>query len=776
MRDYPVSRPWLTICMLVFVALTISTGAARLGFDSSYSAFFDPDDRQRVAYQSVRDTFDASDSLLFLLEGSDPLFTVAGVEALQDLVGRAEGVPYSLRVEALTNWQHVQNLGGEVHVMDLLPAGKVDADSVAVARAVVLDRPELIGRLVSADGRIAAVNVTVRPRGDPLAAAAMMVEEARAIAAGFEVDYPGSRVHVSGIVAMNHAFAEATVLDWSTLIPLLLVTLLVLLAWFLGSWRASVATGVIMALSVSVAMGVGGWFGIKLDSATAISPLIIATLATAGAVHVLRVCLSVPHEPGGRGKAWRTALNTIRQPIWVSAITTALGMLSFNVSDVPPFRNLGNLVATGVITAAVLNLYLLPALMCVFNERHRPRRSRLTMNVANMVSWLRPRSQLVLVIGGLGLAVATAGTVRLVANDDFVDYFSERLAFRQAAEFQDAHFGGLYDIELELESLTDTGIHDPRYLSELQAFGVWLRAQPEVRHVSLWSDPMMRAAVAMHRSNLALESAEGVTGSAAIADDLLPTSAEEAAQLGLLLELSLPQGHSLSNVMRADEGATRGFVVYGNLSGTQMLEQEARVLAWLAENASTIKVRHGSINLMFSHLGPRNWNQMMFGTAIAITIISALVAMQLRSVSIGLVALLINAVPIAAAFGLWGWMVGDVSLSLSTAAAMTFGVVVDDSIHLLFWYRRSRRDGGDRVDAVQVALERAGGAVLITTVVICAGFAVLSFSAFSLDAHLARITVLIVAVAGVVDLVLLPALLLARGKGEARDWKDRLPG
>ena len=53
------------------------------------------------------------------------------------------------------------------------------------------------------------------------------------------------------------------------------------------------------------------------------------------------------------------------RPVFLTSLTTAIGFLSLNFSDSPPFRQLGNLVAFGVLCAFVYSTVLLPALLSV---------------------------------------------------------------------------------------------------------------------------------------------------------------------------------------------------------------------------------------------------------------------------------------------------------------------------------------------------------------------------------------------------------------------------
>ena len=112
-------------------------------------------------------------------------------------------------------------------------------------------------------------------------------------------------------------------------------------------------------------------------------------------------------------------------------------------------------------------------------------------------------------------------------------------------------------------------------------------------------------------------------------------------------------------------------------------------------------------------------------------------------------------------FGIWGLAVGEVGLSLSVVTSMTLGIVVDDTVHFLTKYRRARSElGRSPPDAVRYAFVTVGRALLTTSLVLVAGFLVLSLSSFELNAGMGLLTALVIALALVADFFLLPPLLM----------------
>ena len=306
----------------------------------------------------------------------------------------------------------------------------------------------------------------------------------------------------------------------------------------------------------------------------------------------------------------------------------------------------------------------------------------------------------------------------------------------------------MYSLDYSLASIEPGGITDPGYLADAAAFAEWYRAQPETIHVSVITDTFRRLNMSMHGDDPA--------------EYRLPDNRELAAQYLLLYEISLPFGHDLNNQIDVDKSATRMTVTTQTLSSNEVIALNRRALHWQTDHAPNIVPAESSgTTLMFANLGRRNIIAMLVGTTIALVGISFVLIFALRSLRVGLTSLVPNLVPGALGFGIWGLAVGQVGVSLSMVTAMTLGIVVDDTVHFLSKYQRARRElGHTSPDAVRVAFRTVGAALLTTSLVLVAGFVVISLSSFELNSDMGRLTALVIALALVADFLLLPPLLM----------------
>jgi predicted RND superfamily exporter protein len=435
-------------------------------------------------------------------------------------------------------------------------------------------------------------------------------------------------------------------------------------------------------------------------------------------------------------------------PVMLTSLTTSIGFLTMNFSEVPPFNHLGNIVAIGVMVSFVLAVTFLPAVMSLLPLRvrvHHEKGDRLMMWLGDFVVANRKK----LLPGMLVLVIVLAAFVpRNELNDVFVKYFDHSIPFRVATDFTLENLTGMYVMDYSLESGEAGGISEPGFLREVEAFANWYRQQPETIHVNVLTDIMKRLNRNMHADN----------------DEYhrLPGQRDLSAQYLLLYEMSLPYGLDLNNQINVDKSATRMVVTLQTLSTNQMLDLERRADQWLAENASFISNAPASgPTLMFAHIGKRNIISMLTGTTVALVLISMILIFALRSIRLGLTSMVPNLVPAIMGFGLWGLFVGEVGLALSVVTTMTLGIVVDDTVHYMSKYRRARVEKGYSPEAaVRYAFTSVGRALLVTSIVLVAGFLVLALSGFKLNSGMGLLTALVIALALVADFLLLPPLLM----------------
>lgn len=801
---------WIIIISCLVGVMLATSGGRFLSFTNNYRVFFSQENPQLKAFDALERMYTKNDNVMFIVTPKNgDVFTKKTLSVIEELTKQAWQLPYSIRVDSISNFQHTLSEGDDLIVQDLVEdAENLSNQDIQRIKETAMREPLLKNKLIAKTAAVTGVNATIQlPGKDETKEVPAVVAKARAIMTDFNKRYPDIEIRLNGMVMMNNAFSEASQQDmqklvlpsfilmiivlgmlikdlskpWYSLIvlfatlgatifimvtfftkgsqllpaglmkPLTFIVLLLPFAWYLLFMRllpGTASTFLIILFSIMAAMGLGGYVGFPLTPPSMSAPTIILTVAIANCVHILVTFLHDMRIGKNKYESIVESLRVNLQPVFLASVTTAIGFLSMNFSDAPPFQHLGNFVAFGVVVSFILSVTFLPAvisLLPVNVKQIDTDKDRAMEKFGNFVV----TNQRKLMIGmGIAIVALISFLPKNQLNDVFVEYFDESVTFRANSDYMIKNLTGLYIIDYSLGAGEAGGVSNPEYQSEIAAFADWYRQQPETIHVNVFTDIMKRLNKNMHADDPAWYKT--------------PDSRELSAQYLLLYEMSLPYGLDLNNQINVNKSATRMTVTLKTISSNEIIALENRAQAWLKEHTSDIKNADGSgPTVMFAHIGKRNIVSMLTGTSVALVLISMILIFALRSFKIGFISLLPNLVPAAMGFGLWGILVGEVGLALSIVTGMTLGIVVDDTVHFLSKYLRARREKGfSAEDAVRYAFSHVGRALVTTSVILVAGFSVIAQSSFELNSSMGLLTAIVIVFALAADLLFLPALLI----------------
>ena len=746
---------WLVIAVGLALSMLAASGGQFLAFTTDYRAFFDASNPQLKAFETMQETYDQSDNVMMVVTPKDgKVFSPQTLASVQWLTEEAWQFPYSTRVDSITNHQHTEAVEDDLNVADLVlePFELSEADLQRIQQ-IAVDEPLLVNRLINPAATVSGVNIVIQLPGESLEEIPEVAAFARDLQARMEAKDPNISIALTGMVMFNNAFGESSKNDMSTLVPLMFLVVILMLGFMLRSAWATFATVTIIFMSIATAMGLFGWSGFKLTPPTASAPTIILTMAVADAVHLLVSFFWEMRHGKDKHQAMIESIRVNAMPIFITSLTTAMGFLSMNFSEVPPLAHLGNIVAVGVVVAWILSVSFLPALTVVLpikvKMQEKDKHTAMTALGDFVVHKRKPLLWGMLAASLLFISFVPKNQI----NDEFVEYFAPSVEFRADSDYASDNLIGPYTIEYSFQSPESGGIAEPAFLATVDAFVKHLYTYDEVAHVFSLSDTMKRLNKNMHGDDATKK--------------VLPDNRDLAAQYLLLYEMSLPYGLDLNNQIDVDKSATRVTVTTINMSTNQVLALEQSVDEWVSTHGTGLEVIAASPTLMFAHIGKRNAYSLLGGSGIALIAISIVLIFALRSLKIGLLSLIPNLLPAGIAFGIWGLISGEVGMAVSIVVGMTMGIVVDDSVHFLSKYLRARREKGlSAADACRYAFNQVGQALVVTTLVLCCGFAILALSTFRMNGDMGLVTAITIAVALIVDFFLLPPLLMWLDKGE----------
>ncbi len=747
--DSVTKRPILVIVICLLAIVASSYGAKNLVFNGDYKVFFEKDNPQRVAFENMQSIYTKNETASIVITNKDgSVFNPTSLKLIADMTEEAWQTPLSSRIDSLTNFQHTWSEDDDLVVEQLVrDADSISNDEIQRIKNIALQEPNLVDRLVSKSGEAAIISITVLlPDGDKSAANAEISHFIWDMTEKYKAIYPNHEFYHSGLVFMNVAFETEAKKDAQTLVPLMFLVIILLLWVLLRTLLGTVATTLVVITSIATTMGVSGWLGFTLTTATVNVPTLVMTLAVADCVHVVASMLYEMRKGTSKSESIITSMELNLKPIFITSATTSVGFLTLNFSNVPALADLGTLTAIGVMIAFVLSVTLLPALLTLLPIKAQQKKTNSADKFVTFGDWVIRHHKRILPFT-LVLVLASIGATFLnKINDIPIEYFDEANDFKMAADFQNQVMGGMTMIDFALDTKVESGINDPKNLADIHEFSLWLKSQPEVDHVSSITDTFLRLNKNMHGDDESYYR--------------LPDSQELSAQFLLLYEMSLPFNLDVNNQLNMDKSGTRISVTMQNLGSKEVTEFEKRAFDWVESNMPNLEMTSGSQNLMFAHIGEANMNSMLKGTFLALILISLILILALKSWQMGIISLIPNILPAGIGFGIWGIYSGEINMATSVVSSMALGIIVDDTVHFLSKYRHARISGSNAEESVRYAFRSVGRALWITTVVLTIGFSMLTLSTFAMNSDMGLLVGIIIVVALAIDFLFLPAFLL----------------
>lgn len=615
-------------------------------------------------------------------------------------------------------------------------------------KALYLNDTALNSRLVSSEGHLTIALISLNIPDIDRAAVERVYERVEYIVSTLQSQNLDMDIRIIGTMMSEYAFSTATKEELGKRLPYSIVIAAVLMLLLLRNITGCVITLVVTLLSAGIAFGLKGHFNTVITPVTGMAPTTIFTLAIADCVHLLSGFQLFLSQGDSKHKAIMNSLRLNVKAISLTTLTTVIGFLCFNFSSSPAIRDMGNVVAMGVIIAWILTLFLVPILVLKLPYKTPPVREVSSKYFAKLANVINARAGVVAIVFVVVVTGLLMGLPRNELNEVMIEMFDHSYDLRRNTELLNEELTGVSRLYFDLTTRSDRNVSDLEYLEALEAFTTWLREQPRVRGVDSYSDFLIQLNKTMHDDDPAYYR--------------LPESTALAAQYLLLYEASMPSTGGLESLLAIDRGSSRVEVRIDLSDSRTIMALKSSSEAWLRQNAPYYMYSPAtSIDILFAETSITNAEGMYIGTLISLVLISVMVSVAVKDSRLGLISLVANLLPILVAYGIWGYLKGRIGISEAMVASLTMGLVVDDTIHFLTKFQDAiKREPGRIVQAIEYAYHHAGNAIIITTVVFVCSFSVFLDSSYLPNVHLSMLTMMTLSLALLFDLFFLPALLV----------------
>lgn len=737
-----IERRRYFIASILAVTVVLAWFATRVHFDNTIETYFMEKDLDQ--YDEFLDVFGTDEIIAVAFDAGDA-FSQRSLLLVDSLSAKIERLPHVKRVLSLTRAKLVYNESGMVHFHALVDSFNMTAAVKEGVRRRAFDDPFVPRTILSRDGRKTAVIAEIDHIIGEFDYKVALLGQIRGILQRLERD-TGTHFYLGGAAVLDDALFRYNERDQGILIPAMFLVIIVVIGVMYRSFRFVLLPLAVVALSVVWTYGFMGILGYKVNLISSILPVLLMGVAIADSMHLISDYLYETAQPGrSKQKAVEEAFHNILNPAFLTSLTTVLGLLSLLGADLVPIREFGLVAAVGVASAFVITVVLVPILMLWLPfPDHAAARSGRGFSVAAILNdlgkWRPLRSGIVLLLVVLFAVPAIGLLAQLQVGTNSMDYFRRDDEVRTQAEWIDSGIGGSTSLEFLVRG-EEGALKRPALLKRMLRFQNYLRDLPGITGVYSIAD-------------LSKSLNRGFNDGEA-AFFTVPDS-----QLVVAQQLFLVEGSDDLNELVSDDYSLGRITARVELGRSQELaakmeDIERQIRAVFTEGASVTPT--GMVFLMHQMEGYLLESQIR-SFLLAFVIVFLAIFIMLRSVRLGLLAIIPNLLPILMTLALMPLF--DINLDVGTVmiGAIALGLVVDDTIHFLSRLKLEMASDPTRA-AISKAMQATGRPIIFTSIVLSLGFLVLVLASFNPIVHFGLLLFFLVLLALVFDLVVLPALL-----------------
>lgn len=730
--------------------------ALRIAVDPSSGPLLRRGDPGLPAYERAVLDFGSDDIYVVVME-TDGLFTAPRLATLQrvtNAIRRLEGVreaesllnTISFRYDPDQDWVEVRPFIEEI---------PTDPQALASLRERALADPIYAKTLVSRDGRSGAINVTFQPLSDAEFVGLDLDGRIRSILDAEA--HTGVRFYVAGRPHVRAQAHHIMVRDLVRLIPLAILVASIALWLMTGAWRSVLLPVTSCLLATLWTFGLMAVVGVDLNLVTLVlGPMLICVGSVYG-VHVVARYDSEAPRAADAAEAAFSCLSSVRLPVLIAGGTTCAGFAALTLADVHATYQLGWFSVFGIVCVTLLSLTALPATLALLplparssnsNAPSRPRPAvafdrTVDALLVRTTSWTKARPGLLILGWACAAAAALAAIPRIHVDTDFLSFFDRRSSVRTDFAAVNRLLAGAVPLYVPFFGTQEGTFRDPERLRELARVQRELETLLGVSQVLSMVDLVQVANRALQGGRP--EALRVPDSRAAVAETIFLIPKDR-------LRRYANSNHSSANLV----------VRTGELGSAAIRELEGRIRTVLdgaglppgvetTVTGKTLLVNRSADGIAGNQLGT-------VGAATVAVLI--LVSVVFRSLRLALLAMIPNIVPVVLFFGALGAGAAALSIPTSLIGCIALGIAVDDTVHLLAAYQRARNSGLAADAATRESLRRVGRPIVVTSVMLCVGFAVITTSGFATLREFGTLTALTMALCLATDLLLTPALLV----------------
>jgi uncharacterized protein len=768
---------WL-IGGLLIATVAIGYFATRIQVDNSLEVWFIEGDPALVAYDRYKKTFGNDEIVIVAATAPEGIYAPKALERVRAASKRLEEHPKVRRVTSLAVGLHAEGSEGFIEIEKLLPDSEPITEEMAaeVKRRVASD-PIFQGTIVGNSDKITLILVEPKTLADWDRERHGLIQDIDGIARK-ELVKDGGGLHLGGIGVVYEGLNQASLRDSGVFVTLSYLILLGGL-WVVFRRIVWVLVGAgIVSVAVLCTLGIAGLFGRDMNMVTAIIPTLIMTVGILDLIHLIDA-YQEGHEADPKmapKQLLRTAVALCIVPCIVNSFTDVIGFASFIGADMAAIRDLGWLVSAGLMILLVSVIVIGVPALAKFGARKavigadRPARAPavavaghgsddgFTLKIVRWFLEIATRHRIAVLVTTAALTVAAVvGMSRLVVDTYTIGFLPEKHPVRIDHNFIEKEFGRYIPLEFTAETKADGGVKQPEFLTKLDATERSFEKNPSVSKVTGLPEIIKRV-----NQLWADEDPKAYT---------IPQNEKQVAEQLLTYGFSADGRDNLDGLMNGETARITHVTARSGLPSANEIQKvigdlEARGKAAMGDTA---EIKPAGYLPLYVRITQNLTDAQISSAGSAFLLVTIVLMLLLRSVKLGLLAMVPNLVPAMVTLGFMGFTGIRLDLATVLIAGIIIGISVNDTSHLMF---RFKHELGLTPDDPEGALRRmmnaTGRAVVASSLIMIAGFSVLVFASVKSVVMFGLLTTVTVTTALIADLIVTPAIVLTLGHRRRR--------
>ena len=736
--------------MVIFGVLALIP-AWQIEADFDLEGFYPEDADTIVEFQRISREFGRDDTMIIIAFRHDSLFTPLHLNRISRMTNELERLPYIEELHSLWSLSEFLRENGSLTSRPYLTSDTVtDAgpESVQHLQAVknrMLDDPFIKGRFLGSGGTATAIYLRIDDEKNTFSNRREIISQMEELLKPYRADYD---LNITGLPYFRTQYVETLnreILFYVSLASLLIILILWLLfRTVLGVLLPITIVWLTILFVVAVLVMTGGFFEILSST---IAPILLC-VGVADSVHMLSKYQDLRLEKKSKDRSLREMILILGSATLLTSVTTAIGFLTLMTSNVMPMRRFGLYTAIGVIIAFLVTMFVLPSVLKLMRNRTPVEdKSRFFFRkIGSLLSstnrTARIHSKKVVALTLTITFLFSLGITQLRTNSKVFDDIGERSELIRQSRFLDRHLAPQFPLEIIVDTGREDGIYDPDLLQRIHKLQEHLITYDEIEQSVSFATLMSRIDHIMR---------DAPAGS-------LPDSRQLIAQYDLLLEMT--GGSTSHSALNDFENRQTRIIAQAYDAGSYRINRMRSDLeSYLSEQFPDESVLLTGSTILSADLTGNIVEALTWSIGLAFLFISVIMALLFRNVKLVLISLLPNLIPLLITAGFMGIAGIDIRPSTAVIFTIAFGIAVDDSIHYLARFRMETLRGASLHQAVKNTTIHTGRAIVLTSLILIAGFGVLGTSSFESNMLMGLLTCLTILTALVADLLFLPALI-----------------